>query len=156
MGVDIYGWVEVKRRDWDQWDGVIRIRFLVWRSYGMFGSLFGWRNEDHEFRPIAARRGSPEHVSEEYFVERDSYGGQVGETWALWRELAAIDWDEEGEAYIDDIGAIVGYEPGPDRHRERRRDYLTGGWALLFEMMALLARDHGPDNVRLTVWFDSV
>jgi hypothetical protein len=27
---------------------------------------------------------------------------------------------------------------------------------LLFEMMELLARDYGAENVRLTVWFDSV
>jgi hypothetical protein len=122
----------------------------------MFGSLFGWRNGDHGFRPVAAGRGSPAHISTEYFVERDNYGGQVGETWALWSELAAIEWKEEGEAYIDDVGVIKGYEPGSDRHLERRRDYLKGGWALLFEMMELLGRDYGPDNVRLTVWFDSV
>jgi hypothetical protein len=83
----------------------------------------------------------------------------VGETWAQWSEPgepAALVLDEEGGASSDDSGAIVAYEPGPDRHLERRRDYLKGSWASLFEMMALLARDDGLDTVRLTVWFDPV
>ena len=73
----------------------------------------------------------------------------------LWSELATIDWDEVGEEYIGDEAPHYVYaEPGPDRRRERRGDYLNGGWATLFKLMAELAEQFGADNVRLSVWFD--
>lgn len=126
----------------------------------MFASLFGVRNggsgttEDGEFRAIAAGRGMPPSASD-YFEEQWRNSGGVGVTWVLWSELAAINWDEEGECYIEDAPPhYVQAEPGPGRRRERRGDFLNGGWATLFKMMALLAEQFGAENVRLAVWFD--
>lgn len=76
--------------------------------------------------------------------ERDNYGGQVGETWLLWSEIAAIDWDEEG--LIEELT--------PQLRPERRGDYLRDDWATLFKLMAVLAEQFGANNVRLSVWFD--
>ena len=161
MGTDIYGFVETREPGSEWWDSAIRIHDIVYRQYGMFASLFGVRNggsdatEAGRFRAIAPDRGAPPGVSEFYTYERENLGG-VGETWVLWSELAAIDWDEEGDFYIGiDPPHIVSVEPGPGRRRERRGDYLNGGWETLFKMMALLAVQFGEDNVRLSVWFDS-
>jgi hypothetical protein len=162
MGADIWGWVET-REDVDQWwQSAIRIRDIVYRQYGMFASLFGLRNGNHgtvtevgRFRAIAPGRGAPPQASGWYTEERDAYGGAVGETWVLWSELAVIDWEEEGEDYLsDEPPHVVWSTPGPARRRERRGDYLNGGWATLLKLMALLAEQFGADNVRLSVWFD--
>jgi len=133
----------------------------------MYASLFGVRNWSNrmlphdvervipvgQFRAIAPGRGAPPNASPEY--ERDRYVGVVGETWVLWTELAAIDWDEEGEQYVDDEPPyLVSGWPGPGRRHERRRDHLNGGWATLFKLMEVLAEQFGSDNVRLCVWFN--
>lgn len=160
MGNDIAGWVEIRPPE-HEWTGAIRISDIVYRQYGMFASLFGVENSGAEarelgrFRAIAAGRGAPPDASYLYEEERDAMGGVVGETWVLWTELAAIDWDEEGEYYID-VGPpyVVHVDPGPGRRRERRADYRNGGWATLFKLMAVLAEQFGGDNVRLSVWFD--
>lgn len=161
MGRDIYGWGETREPNSEWWDSAIRIHDIVYRQYGMFASLFGLRNGSNlvtdvgRFRAIAPGRGKPPGASEFYVEELDNYGGGVGETWVLWRELAAIDWDEEGEQYIgDEPPYYISIEPARDRHRERRRDYLNGGWATLFKLMSELAEQFGADNVRLSVWFD--
>ena len=146
----------------------IQIYDFVRRNYGMIASLFGVRNEGYEVREgsdwwenkvyrfwaIAPRRGVPPGASPAYQEEHESLA-PVSETWALWSELAAIDWDEEGAFYIGEEPPHIEYdEPGPGRRRERRGDYLHGGWATLFEQMAHLAEQYGADNVRLSVWFD--
>jgi hypothetical protein len=160
MGNDIWGWVEIRPPE-RGWTGAIRISDLVYRQYGMFASLFGVENSGTEarevgrFRAIAAGRGAPPHASHLYVEERDAIGAAVGETWVLWAECAAIDWDEDGEDYIDVEPPYVVHEgPGPGRRRERRANYLNGGWATLFKLMAVLAEQFGGDNVRLSVWFD--
>lgn len=161
MGADIYSRVETRTPGSEWWDSAIRIHDIVYRQYGMFASLFGVRNGGNgptavgRFRAIAAGRGAPSRASEFYAEEVDSHGGGVGETWVLWSELATIDWDEEGEMYIgDEPPHLVSVEPGSGRRRERRGDYLNGGWATLFTLMAALAKQFGADNVRLSVWFD--
>ncbi|WIG60004.1 MAG: hypothetical protein OJF49_002752 [Ktedonobacterales bacterium] len=154
MGADINGWVEIREEHADAWRGVIRIDDLVHRSYGMFCSLFGFRNWPHRFRPVAPERGAPPGASAEYEDERDGYGGPVGETWILWSEFADINWNEEGRQYIDEETDYVESLPGLRRHRERRGDYLVDGWVTLFEKMAALAEEFGAENVRLSVWFD--
>lgn len=163
MGADIQGWVEIKRPGHDWWDAAILVDKIVHRSDGMFASLFGLRNADEwgetgfaevgRFRAVAPGRGEPPDATSRYREDRDDYGGQVGETWVLWSELAAVDWDEEGSEYIGEDG-YLGDEPGPGRRRERRGDYLKGGWATLLTMMAALAEQLGAENVRLSVWFD--
>jgi hypothetical protein len=72
----------------------------------------------------------------------------------LWSELAAIDCEEGGRLYVGDEPPHAVYgELGPGRHRERRRDYVNGGWVTLFRLMEALAEQFGADNVRLSVWF---
>jgi hypothetical protein len=97
-------------------------------------------------------RGEPQGTSESYRNDRDG-NGAVGETWVLWSELAVLNWDEEGGEYIDEDD-LVRSTPGPGRRRERRGDYLNGGWATLFKLMETLAGQFGAENVRLVVWFD--
>lgn len=162
MGTDIYGWVETREAGSEWWDSAIRIHDIVYRQYGMFASLFGVRNGAKgatgagRFRAIAPGRGAPPGASEFYAEELASYGGGVGETWVLWSELAAIDWDEEGADFIGiEPPHILCGEPGPGRRRERRGDCLNGGWETLFKLMTTLAEQFGADNVRLSVWFDS-
>jgi|GEM_PF-1402230 hypothetical protein len=146
MGADIHGWVETRVAEGEEWwEAAIRIHDIVHRQYGMFASLFGLRNGAPSvisavgrFRAIAPARGAPPGASYYYEQDRDNYGGAVGETWVLWSELASIDWDEKGTGEL----------------RERRGDYLNGGWATLFKMMEQLAEQFGADNVRLSVWFD--
>ena len=156
MGTDISGWVETRTPGSEWWDATIRIDHIVYRQYGMFASLFGVRNGapgDEQFRAIAPGRGVPPGASEDFSSDFGGFG--VRETWVLWSELAAIDWEEEGEEYIDEEPPHIVYgEPGPGRRRERRGDYLNGGWATLLKLMAVLAEQFGPDNVRLSVWFD--
>jgi hypothetical protein len=161
MGADIWGWVETREPGTNQWDAAFEIHDIVYRHYGMFASLFGLRNGDTtvsetgRFRAIAAGRGAPPGASASFVEDRDGYGGAVGETWALWSELAAVNWDEEGEYYIDDEPPHAVYdEPGVGRRRERRGDYLKGGWADLFSGMASLSEQFGAENVRLAVYFD--
>jgi hypothetical protein len=161
MGTDIYGWVEIHQAGWPEWDGAIRIDDIVQRAYGMFASLFGVRNGDPEhvtavgrFRAIAPGRGMPPDVSPSY--PRETTHGE-GQSWALWSELAAIDWEEEGERYIvEEWPGRMYSEPGPGRRRERRGDYFASGWETLFRLMEVLAEQFGADNVRLSVWFDEV
>jgi hypothetical protein len=93
--------------------------------------------------------------------ERAAREGHVfNETWVLWSELAAIDWNEEGNAYLEDglhhyVDAIgehhVALEPQPGWRRERRGDYLTPRWATLFKLMAVLSQQYAPHNIRLSV-----
>lgn len=161
MGADIYGWVEIRPPDSEQWDAAIRIHDIVYRQYGMFASLFGVRNDGNgatevgRFRAIAPGRGAPPGSSGYYAEELDGSGGGVGETWVLWSELAAIDWDEEGKHYIAvEPPHSVSVVPGPERRHERRGDYRNNGWATLFTLMRVLAEQFGADNVRLAVWFD--
>ena len=169
MGVDIYGWVETHEPENEWWNGTIQIHDIVRRNYGMLASLFGvrnagyevregsdwWENKIYRFRAIAPGRGVPPGASQAYQEEDREGCGAVGETWALWSELATIDWDEEGAFYIGEEPPHSMYdEPGPGRRRERRGDYLWGGWAPLFQHMAQLAEQYGANNVRLSVWFD--
>jgi hypothetical protein len=159
MGADIHGWVEVRRPDRDEWDAAFPIDDLVYRQYGMFASLFGVRNggqdavlEHGRFHATAPGRGEPPGASSIYLEDRRG-NGAVGESWILWSELATVNWDEEGSLYLDSDGTVRG-EPGPDRQRERRGDYLNGGWETLLKMMGTLAYHYGDENVRLSVWFD--
>jgi hypothetical protein len=172
MGIDIYGWVETREmidESWgfEGWDAAIRINNIVSasRNYAMYAGLFGVRNGGRgeatafgRFRAIAPARGAPPEPSRWYEEERQKKGGgAVGETWVLWSELAAIDWDEEGIYYLGDgkVQAAHGGPSEPSWPHERRGDWLNGGWPTLFKLMAALADLFGADNVRLSVWFDS-
>jgi hypothetical protein len=161
VGSDISGWVEIRDREWGEWHGVIRICYLVHRSYGMFASLFGIRNYGR-FRPTAEGRGAPDNCSNEFHAEWQDGRGLVGTTWVLWSEIAAIDWDEEEQDEEKDEAdekeeSGQSNSPGPTTlvhpiiQPYHRHDYLRGDWATLFKMMELLAADYGEDGVRLSV-----
>jgi hypothetical protein len=98
VAADILGWVETREDTDARWSATIRIHPIVYRQYGMFASLFGVRNGASgkatavgRFRAIAHGRGAPPEASREYKEERERQDGAVGETWALWSELAVID-----------------------------------------------------------------
>ncbi len=154
MGVDIHGWVEITDPAWTApigWQGVISIAYLIQRSYGMFGSLFGVRNADG-FLPLAANRGIPPDASPqmkaEIMMREDETvtpSWLVAPSWILWSEIRAIDWNETGTDVIP-----------PDTRPQTRRQQITPRWRMLFDMMRLLAKHFGAQNVRLVVWFDSL
>ena len=160
MGTDISGWVDIHTNVSDGWAATIRVDDIAHRSYGMFASLFGVRNGGEgatavgRFRAIAPGRSMPDDASvfcwDEFVADQGLHA-----TWVLWSELAAIDWEEEGKSYLDEASPHLVYvKSAPGRRHERRGDYLSGGWATLFKLMATLAEQLGADNVRLTVWFD--
>jgi len=200
MGTDLIGWVEIRRPDHVTWDGVLRIGPIVGRTYGMFGSLFGVRNED-EFLPIASNRGIPPDASVEVEKElEDLGGGAVAPTWLLWAEIQSIDWAEVGQEPIErpvdweqekqnTAWEYTEWQEDPERWSmkrkrkddpdapweelyrmkypyhgdegkvfrfdvETRRDVVTPGWELLFQLMDLLASRYGETHVRLVVCFD--
>jgi hypothetical protein len=157
MGTDIRGWIEVfevfdQPRDLSgAWRAAVRIDNIVERNYGMFGSLFGVRN-DYGFRPIAAERGVPFGISSDLvrYYEMPADPADRGPDWALsptWisqRELQSVDWQELGEQ------PEPGTPPGPLRRRE---EVVTPGWRTVLDIMEVLARQFGDDGVRLVVWF---
>lgn len=151
MGTDIYGWIEVYTPEIypgcpRKWTAVAKIDAIVSRNYGMFGSLFGARN-DYGFRPIAPACGIPDDVSSEL----QEYGdvppgpGSWPPSWITWREIGEINWDEFG-SYPAPGGDVT--EPA------RRRDVLTPSWQTALDIMELLARQFSSDGVRMVVWFD--
>lgn len=180
MGVDIYGWVEI-RESVDNttqvalsWEGLLDINLIVERSYGMFGSLFGVRNEDG-FAPVAAHRGIPFDASTA--VRRDSADGSVSPSWMGLDDFDSVDWEEVGSHPVERVVDAAEYRQA-DRARDqylldkyvlvqvveeeyvllkywRRRELLTPGWKALREMMRALAIRFGHSGVRLVVWFDS-
>src|SRR5258706_10512639 len=126
----------------------------------MFASLCGIRNYGR-FRPTAEGRGAPDNCSNEFHAEWQDGRGLVGTTWVLWSEIAAIDWDEEEQDEEPDekeaqeesemsatLSPIPSVDLLPDRYH--RRDYLRGGWVMLFKLMELLATEYGADGVRLS------
>jgi hypothetical protein len=107
MGTDITGWIEVKvppqwgypdnNDPWSGWTPLVRITRLVERNYGMFGVLFGVRN-DYGFRLIAPDRGQPSDLSMELeeWGEISAPPWPFSPSWITWDENKAIDWKELG------------------------------------------------------------
>ena len=154
MGADIHGWVEVKElppggyqytSGTRYWNGVIRIRYLVERSYRVFAILFGMRNT-YGVVPLAAGRGLPNDRSVD--TKLDLENGMVGITWALWSELKTVDWAQ--------LPPHLGIRQGADGEQGAlpRAAYIPQRWEALFQMMEALAGPYGDENVRLVVWFD--
>lgn len=148
MGADIHGWVEVADRTNGRWDGIIRIRYLVERSYRVFAILFGIRN-GYGFAPLAARRGLPDDRSIDTKLDLEEGGiGGVGITWALWSELKTVDWAQ-----------LLPY-PSIQQHADSQQEalpraaYIPPLWEALFRVMEALAVPYSDDGVPLVVWFD--
>ena len=183
MGVDILGWVEVKRSD--EWIGALRIDALVYRHKYGFGSMF---LDDEMFQPIAKGRGLPDDVSEELKLSHPEE--DWGHTWASWDEIAAIDWEAvytppspriytrkrtaKGDVRLDSISYLHEMKDPPplDFTHEgdtqigdivysvvhepsvQRKETLHAGWQVVFEVMRFITDDRGNENVRLVVWFN--
>lgn len=147
MGTDIHGWVEVRlsgRFPPDEWHGIVRIDALVERDYRVFAQLFGIRN-DERLVPLAARRGLPIDVSQD-FLDAEDVGPNnplEGVSWISWRELTG-DVSTESGAMVSE----------GDFSASQRLAKTGRGWQLVFRMMELLSVAYGTDSVRLVVYFD--
>jgi hypothetical protein len=143
MGIDIYGWIEIKNIE-DSWIGAVKINPNLMnydRNKAMMGLLFSPYTDYPN--AIAANRGLPQYASEEASSEKDGFN----HSWISWAEIQKLDWQERkntvnGEflerfIWIDENTEVV----------------LTGGWKLIFELMGTLVKYHGIDKVRLVVWF---
>jgi hypothetical protein len=143
MGLQMHGWVEIRIPDYTQrWEAAINVDHLaIGRMNEIFMQVFGImpsgaRVED-DLHPLAAARGVPSDASpevREWDPEVNSYAGypDTGHTWIHWSELEHIPWGQ---------GMRPSGEPVPDR------------WRTLFELMALLGKEYGADQVRLVAWF---
>ncbi|MFC4330106.1 hypothetical protein ACFPC0_20430 [Streptomyces andamanensis] len=94
------------------------------------------------FQPLAEYRGLPEDVAEGVRTASVSYPGPEyshSTTWITGAELAAADWDETDSSRAHS-------------HRAVAED--ATHWGPVWEVMRTLGGLHGPENVRLVVWFD--
>lgn len=136
MGIDAYGWVEVKD-EFSNWLPLMNAVPLMDRSRTLFGSLF-WTDNNTNFQPIAPERGLPVDCSE--LVRKDFAtlakdvadivawgGGEPPEspeeyfccTWITWREIQAIDWEEEAPVEPYHIWVVTPSKAGTiQTHRE--------------------------------------
>ncbi|MCL6736234.1 hypothetical protein [Streptomyces neyagawaensis] len=149
MATDLSGLIECRpgTRLWGPddedsvWHAAMDLFVLnVGNAYDALACLFGVRN-DTGFRPLAENRGFPNTASE---ALRDTYAPYAdstdlhGTTWITWAELASADWNETNSAGTRTRAMAA----GPDTH-----------WAPVWTVMRTLSDLHGPDDVRLVVWF---
>jgi hypothetical protein len=150
MSTDVSGLIECRplARIWgeDDEDAVLHAAIDLFllntgNAYDALACLFGVRNS-FGFRPLAEGRGLPDDASDGLRDAFDAAGGPRdvhGTTWISWAELAAADWD------------------GTDRSGARSRSAVAGPgthWAPVWNVMRTLAELHGPEHVRVVVWFD--
>jgi hypothetical protein len=179
MGCDIHGYIEVKKNDlrfhgfvevqkyasWDDWDMAFDIKAILGRNYGMFGLLFGVR--DDVFSPVAKSRGLPENVSDEVKAASQAWGVDGhSHSWITIQEINAINWDERSNnlsshVYMfpegsDEWTSGFGWSSALDQDEydiidtggsiqkdgitykrlfETKGDSLSGDWKLLFQIM---------------------
>jgi len=150
MSTDLSGMIECRpgARIWGEddedvvWTAAIDLFLLnTGNAYDALACLFGVRNS-FRFQPLAEDRGLPEDVSDGVRAAFIAYLGPEyshGTTWITGAELAAADWDE-----TDNSGA----------HSRRAVAGDATQWGPVWEVMRTLGRLHGPENVRLVVWFD--
>jgi hypothetical protein len=140
MGLQLHGWIEIRIPDYSQgWEEAINVDHLgIGRMNEIFIHVFGImpsgsRVED-DLYPLAAARGVPSDASPEVreWDPEDPRTGYKGHTWILWSELEHTPWGQ---------GTLPSGEPLPAR------------WRTLFELMALLGKEYGADQVRLVAWF---
>jgi hypothetical protein len=150
MSTDVSGMIEC--RPWAQvwgeddedavWMAGIDLFLLnTGNAYDALACLFGVRNS-FGFQPLAEHRGLPEDTSDGVRAAFTAYGGPEyahGATWITWAELSAADWSE-----TDGSGALSRRTVAGDATH----------WGPVWEVMRTLSGVHGPENVRLVVWFD--
>ncbi|CAM3268422.1 hypothetical protein [Stackebrandtia soli] len=180
MGTDIHGHIEC-RPEFMDWTRAIDIELLYeGRGYDEFAMLFGVRN-DADHVPVAEGRGLPSDVSDEISVDVD---GCHGATWIGWDEILTVDWAASaGEPVrrreptpMSTFDRVIhpGRALGGEQTREAgvnilppwlrgteddalpvpQRSHLLGNILRTFDVMSVLAKQHGAANVRLVVWFD--
>ncbi|MFI7414674.1 hypothetical protein ACIBU0_39145 [Streptomyces sp. NPDC049627] len=149
MSTDVSGMIECRpgARIWGEddedalWHEAIDLFVLnTGNAYDALACLFGVRNS-FGFRPLAEGRGLPDDVSGEVRDRFHAEGGPGhvwGTTWISWAELIAADWDETDGSGTRSRSAVA----GADSH-----------WAPVWDVMRTLAGLHGPEHVRLVVWF---
>ena len=150
MSTDISGMIECRplARIWGEddedavWHAAIDLFLLnTGNAYDALACLFGVRNS-FGFQPMSEDRGLPNDASDgvrEAFVAWGGPQHSYGTTWISWAELAAADWGET------------------DRSGTLSRRIVAGEgthWAPVWDVMRTLADLHGPEHVRLVVWFD--
>lgn len=123
------------------WESAIDVWLLnTGNAYDALASLFGVRNS-FGFRPLAEGRGLPEDTSNGICAAFAAAGGPddvYGTTWITWAELISADWRET------------------DSSGSRSRQAVAGDathWGPVWSVMRTLAEVHGPEHVRLVVWF---
>ena len=176
MSTDIHGWIEVKGKE--RWHGVIRIDWIINRTYDMFGCLFG---EKHVYFEPVSSDDAPQDISRE--VSQDNEFSHLGSEQSLtYKEIKNINWDEESielipQVYVKDgfskLRPVKDYELSDSEYdrlnqekvfekgniiykleKIKRKECMTSDWMMLFEFMRKLAEEAGDENVRLVVWFD--
>ncbi|MER7184937.1 hypothetical protein ABT404_36645 [Streptomyces hyaluromycini] len=92
MGTDIHGWIECRtwreglNHDETAWSPAISLSMLgMPRDYDGFACLFGVRDFDATWHPVAANRGLPPDASPEVREEHATWAAAAfGETWPTW------------------------------------------------------------------------
>ncbi|MGW7263385.1 hypothetical protein [Streptomyces sp. NPDC054842] len=157
MGTDIHGYIEVRSSFIDSSEPDDDELFFRWhpavaldhvysgRSYAAFGCLFGVRGGF--FPPLAAQRGFPRDASRA--VTR-AFERQLEDahspSWISWAELEEADWGSTESVA----------QPSSLETRLTRREVVREvDWGDVWSVMAVLAKRHGGENVRLVVWFDN-
>ena len=133
MGIDVSGWVEV----WDAlahaWLAAIKVDSLVGRMPEIRAEVFGVQAASDSPPALAAGRGMPADASAEaQEIGAVEAAGILGQSWALWSELATTPWGQGQYRTGEPLGA---------------------DWRMLFDLMKRLAESYGADRVRLVVWF---
>ncbi|MGY4982897.1 hypothetical protein ACWCYL_38115 [Streptomyces sp. 900105755] len=119
MGTDIHGWIECRtwreglNHDETAWSPAINLPMLgMPRDYDAFACLFGVRDFDATWHPVAPSRGLPPDTSPEVREEHATWAASAfAETWLTWPEARAIDWTEPA---VPRITHIARYHRAPD------------------------------------------
>ncbi|MFI6941284.1 hypothetical protein ACIBI4_18575 [Streptomyces sp. NPDC050418] len=150
MSTDVSGMIECRpwAKVWGEddedvaWTAAIDLFLLnTGNAYDALACLFGVRNS-FGFQPLAEGRGLPEDASAGVRADFAAHGGPNnvhGTTWITWAELDAANWDETDESGARSRRAAA----GDNTH-----------WGPVWEVMRTLGALHGPEYVRLVVWFD--
>ncbi len=184
MGCDIHGWVEIKNygfwnsilkidllinRNYDMFGSLFGVRNYanfrpVAKSRGIPDDIswetkadierWGYDGHSHSF---ITYKEIKDIDWEEYSIDFGNrvfvYSIKKGdfiENWLLSTELTDEDMDTLYENKV-----LVKEDKIYMLRKLKRKHALTRDWKLLFDIMDLLAKEVGEDNVRLVVWFDN-
>lgn len=122
------------KKDYDEWEGrVFGTTWVTWKEL----KQINWDEES----PYPDGRV---HI---YIVQPDGSEKYYGKAWLI-SDLSEEDYKRIWKGEEIRKGKRV-YRA----ERIRRRDILDRDWQMLFELMEVLAKYYGDENVRLVVWF---